>query len=74
MSKYRKQFIVKTEQFIASEYPTATIEDIREAYNPNMLDNMNRTYAHIIQQGGGLTLLVLDWNDKFELTNKKEFN
>ena len=74
MSKYRKQFIVKTEQFITSEYPTATIEDIREAYNPNMLDDMNRTYAHIIQYGGGLTILVLDWDDNFDLISKQEFN
>lgn len=74
MSKYKKQFIVKTEDFIKKEYPMATIEDIREAYNPDMLDNMNRTYAHITKENGSLTLLVLDWNDKFNLTNKKEFN
>ena len=74
MSKYRKQFIVKTEEYINELYPLCSILEIREAYNPDMLDNMNRTYAHVSMYGGGLELLVLDWDDNFELVNKQIFD
>lgn len=73
MSKYKKQFIVKTEEYINELYPLSTIIEIREAYNPDMLNNMNRTYAHVSMYGGGMELLVLDWNDNFELTDRQIF-
>ena len=74
MSKYRKQFIIKTEEYINELYPLCSILEIRESYNPDMLDNMNRTYVHVSMYGGGLELLVLDWNDNFELVNRQIFD
>lgn len=68
MSKYKKQFIVVTEKWL-SENPSIEILDIREGYNPDLIDKLNRTYAHI-KYDGEEGIMVFDWNDKFEITNR----
>ncbi len=78
MSKYKKQFIVVTEDYFKavndgsikkpSSFFKAPIEvlDIRDTYNPELDDNLNRTYAHI-RSPKGEGVVVFDWNDKFEV-------
>lgn len=78
MSKYKKQFIVVTEKYFQevnegtvkkpSSFFKAPIEvlDIRDTYNPDLDDNLNRTYAHI-RSPKGEGVVVFDWNDKFEI-------
>ena len=78
MSKYKKQFIVVTEDYFKavndgsikkpSSFFKVPIEvlDIRDTYNPELDDNLNRTYAHI-RSPKGEGVVVFDWNDKFEV-------
>jgi len=78
MSKYKKQFVVVTEDYFKSindgsikkpsTFFKAPIEvlDIRDTYNPDRDDNLNRTYAHI-RSPKGEGVAVFDWNDKFEI-------
>lgn len=84
MSKYKKQFIVVTEDYFKqvndgtikkpSIFFKAPIEvlDIRDTYNPELDDNLNRTYAHI-RHGEGEGIVVFDWNDKFEIKSKSYY-
>jgi len=68
MSKYKKQFIIITEEWL-SDNPNIEILDIRDTYNPDFNEKLNRTYAHI-KINGEEGLMVFDWNDKFEITNR----
>ena len=68
MSKYKKQFIVVTEKWFETNDGFEVL-DIRDAANPDLDDNLNRTYAHI-KYNGEEGVMVFDWNDKFEITNR----
>ena len=71
MSKYKKQFVVVTEKWLADNNITEVL-DIRESANPDFDDKLNRTYAHI-KYNKEEGIMVFDWNDKFEIRSRNYY-